>query len=239
MSDNPPNNARLLWSFLLCVLSLSTCLSGASSARTKNAAIHLSGHVRDRQTGKAIEAARIKVLPSTDKAIWRTDGKGEFSFWLAKQEVDRVEIEAPGYRTVSLAPETGALGNVQLTRKSADGSTPAFVSGTNASPLMPISQAVAPAIMTADSGPRGSGSGSSWSPWYRIGVTRAPAGYAVSRAEFWLSGDGACGRSAECRQLGSNDEQVLWEFRLHGHNEIGAPSRTFSVAHIRVIFRPR
>jgi hypothetical protein len=239
MSDNPPNNARLLWSFLLCVLSLSTCLSGASSARTKNAAIHLSGHVRDRQTGKAIEAARIKVLPSTDKAIWRTDGKGEFSFWLAKQEVDRVEIEAPGYRTVSLAPETGALGNVQLTRKSADGSTPAFVSGTNASPLMPISQAVAPAIMTADSGPRGSGSGSSWSPWYRIGVTRAPAGYAVSRAEFWLSGDGACGRSAECHQLGSNDKQVLWEFRLHGHNEIGAPSRTFSVAHIRVIFRPR
>jgi hypothetical protein len=239
MSDNPPNNARLLWSFLLCVLSLSTCLSGASSARTKNAAIHLSGHVRDRQTGKAIEAARIKVLPSTDKAIWRTDGKGEFSFWLAKQEVDRVEIEAPGYRTVSLAPETGALGNVQLTRKSADGSTPAFVSGTNASPLMPISQAVAPAIMTADSGPQPSGSGSSWSPWYRIGVTRAPAGYAVSRAEFWLSGDGACGRSAECHQLGSNDKQVLWEFRLHGHNEIGAPSRTFSVAHIRVIFRPR
>ena len=239
MSDNPPNNARLLWSFLFCVLSLSTCLSRASSAGTKNAAIHLSGHVRDRRTGKAIEAARIKVLPSTDKAIWGTDGKGEFSFWLAKQEVDRVEIEAPGYRKVSLAPETGDLANVQLTRKSADQSTPAFVSGTNASPLMPISQAVAPAIMTADSGPRVSGSGSSWSPWYRIGVSRAPAGYAVSEVEFWLSGDGACGRSAECRQLSSNDEQVTWEFRLHGHDEIGAPSRTFSVAHIRVIFRPR
>ena len=66
--------------------------------------------------------------------------------------------------------------------------------------------------MTADSGPRPSGRGSSWSPWYRIGVTRAPAGYAVSRVEFWLSGDGACGRSAECRQLGSNDEQVCGNF---------------------------
>lgn len=237
-SDNPPDVARLLWS-LLCILSLSTWLCGATSAGTENAAIHLSGHVRDRQTGKAIEAARVKVLPSTDNAIWGTDGKGEFSFWLAKQEVNRVEIEAPGYRTVSLAPMTGALGDVQLIRESADGSTPSFVNGTNASPLMPISQAVAPAIMTADSGPRPSGRGSRWSPWYRIGVTRAPAGYAVSRVEFWLSGDGACGRSAECRQLGSNDEQVMWEFRLHGHKEIGAPSQTFSVAHIRVIFRPR
>jgi hypothetical protein len=238
MPANPLNIARLLWS-LLCILSLSTCLSGASSSRTKNVAMHLSGHVRDRQTGKAIEAARIKVLPSTDSAIWGTDGNGEFSFWLAPQEIRRVEIEAPGYRTVSLAPMTGALGDVQLIHESADGSTPAYVSGTNASPVLPISQAVAPAIMTADSGPRPSGTGSSWSPWYRIGVTRAPAGYAVSSVEFWLSGDGACGRSAECRQLGSNDEQVMWEFRLHGHKEIGAPPRTFSVAHIRVIFRPR
>jgi carboxypeptidase family protein len=238
MPANPPNIARLLW-LLLCIVSLATCLSGASSSRTKNAAIHLSGQVRDRQTGKAIEAARIKVLPSTDNAIWGTDGNGEFSFWLARQEVHRVEIEAPGYRTVSLAPMTGALGDVQLTRDSSDGSRPAFVNGTNTSPLMPISQAVAPAIITADSGPRPSGTGSSWSPWYRIGVSRAPAGYAVSRVEFWLSGDGACGRSAECRQLDSNDEQVRWEFRLHGHDEIGAPSRTFSVAHIRVIFRPR
>jgi len=238
MRANPPKIARLL-SSLLCILSLSTCFSGASSSRAKNAAMHLSGRVRDRQTGNAIEAARIKLLPSTDNAIWGTDGKGEFSFWLAKQEIDHVEIEARGYRTVSLAPMTGALGDVQLIRESAGGSPPAYVSGTNASPLLPISQAVAPAIMTADSGPRASGRGSSWSPWYRVGVTRAPAGYAVSRVEFWLSGDGACGHSAECRQFGSNDEQVLWEFRLHGHNEIGAPSRTYSVAHLRVIFRPR
>ena len=238
MRANPPTKARLL-SSLLCIFSLSICVSGASSAPTKKSAIHFSGHVRDQHTGKAIEAARIKVLPSGDNAGWGTDRKGQFSFWLATQELSRIEIKAQGYRTMSVEPTISALRDVQLVRESTDGSTAAYVSGTNSFPLMPVSQAVAPAIMTADSGPRPSGTGSNWSPWYRIGVTRAPAGYAVSRVEFWLSGDGACGRSAECRQLGSNGEQVMWEFRLHGHNEIGAPSRTFSVAHIRVIFRPR
>ena len=112
-------------------LSLSTCLSGASSPRSKNAAIHLSGHVTDRQTGKAIEAARIKVLPSTDKAIWGTDSKGEFSFWLAKQEIITSKSK---HRAIAqcLWRMTGALGDVQLMRESSDGPTPAYVSGTNA-----------------------------------------------------------------------------------------------------------
>ncbi|MFL6306294.1 MAG: hypothetical protein ACJ72H_22410 [Candidatus Sulfotelmatobacter sp.] len=179
------------------------------------------------------------MLPSTDNAIWRTDQQGHFSFWLPKQELDHIEIDAEGYSTVSLVPTIGALLNVQLAPQSADTSTRANVSRKNAFALMPPSQAVAPAIMTADSSPKQSGAGSSWSSWYRLGISKAPAGYTVSRVEFWLSGDGACGGSAECRQLASSDEQVLWEFRLHGHDETGAPSRTLSVAHLRVIFRPR
>jgi hypothetical protein len=201
--------------------------------------MHIWGGVRDQYTGKPIEAARIRVLPSTDNAIWRTDQEGHFSFWLAKQELDRIEIEAESYGTVSLVPTIGAVLNVRLAPESADTSTRSNVSRRNAFPLMPPSQAVAPAIMTADSGPKQSGAGSSWSSWYRLGINKAPAGYTVSRVEFWLSGDGACGRSAECRQLASTDEQVLWEFRLHGHDEIGAPSMTLSVAHLRVIFRTR
>jgi hypothetical protein len=238
MPAKSPNVARLL-SSILCVVSLSTCSGAASSEHSKSQAIHISGHVSDQYTGNAVEAARIRVLPSTDNATWRTDQEGRFSFWLAKQELDRIEIEAEGYDTVSVMPRNGALHDVRLAPESADTSTRAHVSRNNAFPLMPPAQAVAPAIMTADSGRKQSGEGSSWSPWYRMGVNEAPAGYTVSRVEFWLSGDGACGRSAECRQLSSSDEQVLWEFRLRGHTEIGAPSRTFSVAHIRVIFRSR
>lgn len=238
MPANSPTFTRLL-SSILCVVSLSTCSGGVSSEPSNRQAVHISGHVRDQYTGKAIEAARIRVLPSTDDAIWRTDQEGQFSFWLARQEVDRIEIEAEGYSTVSLVPTIGALPDVRLAPEPAVTSTRARLSRNNAFPVIPPSQAVAPAILTADSGRKQSGEGSSWSPWYRLGVNKAPAGYTISRVEFWLSGDGACGRSAECRQLSSSDEQVLWEFRLRGHTEIGAPSRTFSVAHIRVIFRPR
>jgi hypothetical protein len=238
MPGRVPSVARLL-SALLCVVSLSTGSVGASSDQSKIEAIHISGRVRDQYTGKAIEAARIRVLPSSDNAIWRTDPEGRFSFWLAKRRLDRIEIEAEGYGKASLLPMIGTPLNVRLSRESADTSTRASLSRKNAFTLMPPSQAVAPAIITADSGPKQSGTGRSWSSWYRLGIDKAPAGYTVSRVEFWLSGDSACGRSAECRQLSSSDEQVLWEFRLQGHDENGAPSRTFSVAHIRVIFRPR
>jgi len=231
-----PSVARLL-SALLCVIPLSTRSVGASSDHSKIEAIHIWGRVTDQYTGKAIEAARIRVLPSSDNAIWQTDAEGRFSFWLAKRGLDRIEIEAEGYARVSLVPMMGAVLNVRLSRESADTSMRASMSRKNAFPLMTPSQAIAPAIITADSGPKPSGTGRTWSSWYRLGINKAPAGYAVSHVEFWLSGDGACGRSAECRQLTSSDEQVLWEFRLRGHDEIGAPSRTFSVGHIRVIFR--
>lgn len=238
MQANPSNFARLLCS-TFCIVSLTTCSAVARSEHSKSQAIHISGHVRDERTGHAIEAARIRVLPSTDNAVWRTDQEGQFSFWLPKQELDGIEIQAEGYGTVSLMPSTSALHDVRLASESADESSRAPLNPDKAFPLMPASQAVAPAIMTADSGPKQSGAGSNWSPWYRLGLNKAPAGYAVSGVEFWLSGDGSCGRSAECRQLSSSDEQVLWEFRLRGHNEIGAPSQTFSIGHIRVILRPR
>lgn len=237
MSIDLAKVARLLLSLSLFV-SLSTFPGRASSIHCRARSIHIWGHVAEQHTGKPVEAARIRVLPSTDHVAWRTDAKGEFSFWVAKQTVDRIEIEADGYANASLVSRTGAFLDVRLTPETLNVSTPLHATGTYVSSLMPASQSVAPAIMTADSGGRPSGRGSRWSPWYRLGA-KAPAGYTVNHVEFWLSGDGACGRSAECRQLVGTDEQVLWEFRLHGHEEIGAPSQTLSVAHIRVMFRPR
>jgi hypothetical protein len=76
----------------------------------------------------------------------------------------------------------------------------AFAVGQNAE-LIPQSQSVAPAIVTADSGIKSSGTGAGWSKWYRLGVGKAPKGYTVQKAEFWLTGARSCGVLAECREL--------------------------------------
>ena len=104
--------------------------------------------------------------------------------------------------------------------------------------LMPPSQGIAPAIVTAESGVRKSGPGKDWSNWYRVGWGKAPKGYTFRKAEFWLTGDRTCGVRAECREVSKNDDQVLWEFRLQG-NEEGLSTIEVSEGHLRIIYRPR
>ncbi len=107
--------------------------------------------------------------------------------------------------------------------------------------LVPPSQSVAPAIITADSGVKSSGAGKNWSDWYQLGSGKAPRGYryTVSQAEFWLTGDRTCGEFAECRRVQRSDEQVLWEFRLKGNETKGVPRVAFAEGHIRVTYRPQ
>src|SRR5579864_4938365 len=147
------NFLRLL-SSLLCIVSLSIGSSAENPDHSKVEAVHISGRMRDRDTGKGIDAARIRVLHSNDNAPWRTDQDGQFSFWLAKRELDRIEIEAEGYGMVSLVPMSGTPLKVGLTPESADTSTRGFLRRNKAFPLLPPSQGIAPAIITADSGPK-------------------------------------------------------------------------------------
>lgn len=104
---------------------------------------------------------------------------------------------------------------------------------------MPPSQSIAPAFVTADSGIKNSGAGKTWSDWYRLGVGKAPTGYTVRKAQFWLTGDRACGALAECREMVRSDREVVWEFRLRGQNDRGEPKTVVSEAHIRVTYIPR
>ena len=105
--------------------------------------------------------------------------------------------------------------------------------------LLPPSQAVAPAIASAHSGPKPSGAGKRWSNWYHLGVGKAPNGYTVQKTEFWLSGDHVCGASAECREIARDDRQVIWEFRLQGHDHTDTARTTYSEGHIRVFYNAR
>lgn len=105
--------------------------------------------------------------------------------------------------------------------------------------LVPPSQFVAPAIVTADSGVKSSGTGNNWSDWYLLGAGKAPEGYTLTKAEFWLTGDRKCGELAECRELRRSDQQVLWEFRLQGNDADGVTKIATSEAHIRVTYQHR
>ena len=105
--------------------------------------------------------------------------------------------------------------------------------------LVAPSLSVAPAIVSADSGVKSSGAGNHWSDWYPLGAGKAPQGYTVRKVEFWLTGDRRCGEVAECRQVQSSDQQVLWEFRLQGNETDGVAKIATSEGHIRVTYRPR
>jgi len=105
--------------------------------------------------------------------------------------------------------------------------------------LMPPSQSVAPAIVSAESGAKASGVGERWSPWYQLSVGKAPVGYTVKKSEFWLTGDRSCGTRAECHELKRSDEEVVWEFRLQGDDQGGIRKEVFSEGHMRVTYRPR
>jgi hypothetical protein len=105
--------------------------------------------------------------------------------------------------------------------------------------LLPPSQSVAPAIVTADSGTKSSGTGKSWSKWYRLAVGKAPSGYTVHKTDFWLTGDRTCGVAAECREVLNSDQQVIWESRLQGDLEHGSARIVTLEAHIRVTYGPR
>jgi hypothetical protein len=222
------------------ILTVSILVVGMSRLHTLKAqplpisgrAIHFKGRVLDSLTGKSIEAARIKILPS-EKGLWRTDEQGRFSFWVPDNMGERVEIEDDGYRTVSVDAKLGIARDIRL-EPSMSGSASQL---RRPRELMPASQSVAPAIVIGESRPKASGLGDVWSPWYRLGVAKAPNGYTIQSDDFWLTGDRACGAWAECREVIRNNNEVLWEFRLQGHNEIGAPARTFSTAHIRVMYR--
>jgi hypothetical protein len=199
-------------------------------SRTK--ARHLEGRVLDRSTRKPVQEAQIRVLPS-GQAVWRTDAQGRFMFWIPANIAVAIEIRQENYQTLSVKSRSEFLGDILLKPLPA-GSIGNLTRGTE---LMPASQSLAPAIVTADSGQKVSGTGPHWSPWYRLGAGKAPRGYTVQKVEFWLTGDRACGAWAECRELARTDDRVLWEFRLQGHDEAGAPRRTFSTGHIRVTYR--
>jgi hypothetical protein len=229
---------RSSW-LLCCCMCITTSHAFAAQAVTMHA-VHYCGRVIDKSTGKPIEAARIRLVSPVIHAEWRTDAKGRFSFWVTSVKNHGIEIEHEGYQVRTVISNGGTSNNIRLQPiMSAPSKRIALATPDAIRPLTFPSQAVAPAIVTADSPTELIGRGRGWSRWYRVGIGPAPSGYKLQRVEFWLSGDGACGFSAECHEVARTNQQVLWQFRIHGHMEAGAPARTSSAAHLRAVYYPQ
>jgi hypothetical protein len=107
-------------------------------------------------------------------------------------------------------------------------------------PLSELESARPPAkIVEVSSGPKPSGSGKDWSEWYQLRIGDAPAGYTIEKLDCWLSGDRACNAWAECKEVSKNDAQVVWQFRLQGHDEWGAPRQANSEGHLRATYKSK
>lgn len=233
INPSPEKSSKFpIW--LICIIAVTACV-GQVRPETPTKAAHYWGRLVDGTTGEPIEAARMTLVPSIDDCVWRTDSEGRFSFWAPLGSKQRLIAEADGYESVSLLIHSVALHDIRLSRSSAVQPT----ASREKAELMPPSQAVAPAIVTADSEPKLSGKGRDWSRWYRLEIGKAPGGYRFQHAEFWLSGDRSCGTSAQCREVIENDQKVAWEYQLQGHTEDGAPRQTYSTAHMRVLYRPK
>jgi hypothetical protein len=74
------------------------------------------------------------------------------------------------------------------------------------------------------SGPKPSGDGKDFGPWWSQCSEDPPAeGYVIKSEHFQLVGDRQCGAWSECKQVSKTPARVCYEFRMQGHDEWTGP----------------
>jgi hypothetical protein len=74
------------------------------------------------------------------------------------------------------------------------------------------------------SGPKPSGAGKDFSPWWSQCSDEPPAnGYLIESEHFELVGDRQCGAWSECKKVSQTPTKVCYEFRMQGHDEWTGP----------------
>lgn len=74
------------------------------------------------------------------------------------------------------------------------------------------------------SGPRPSGAGKDFGPWWTQCSEDPPAsGYVIKSEHFELVGDRQCGAWSECQQVSRTPAKACYQFRMQGHDEWGGP----------------
>jgi hypothetical protein len=104
------------------------------------------------------------------------------------------------------------------------------------SPLSPPE----PYVEIVRSGPRPSGLGAEYSPWYELRSPPPKEGFIIDmeRTHYSLSGDRRCNEWSECQLRQESPESVLFLFRMQGHSEWFPPHQAASEGVLRVQYKP-
>jgi hypothetical protein len=105
--------------------------------------------------------------------------------------------------------------------------------------LSPISHPD-PYVEIVRSGPRPSGFGGEFSPWYELRSPQPKPGYVidVDKTQYSLSGDRRCNEWSECQLRRESPESVVFSFRMQGHSEWFPPRQAISEGVLRVQYKP-
>ena len=105
--------------------------------------------------------------------------------------------------------------------------------------LSPISHPD-PYVEIVRSGPRPSGLGGEFSPWYELRSPPPKVGYVIDmeKTQYSLSGDRRCNEWSECQLRQESPESVVFLFRMQGHSEWFPPRQAISEGVLRVQYKP-
>jgi hypothetical protein len=129
-----------------------------------------------------------------------TGPEGTFFFSVVRTSTANLCVSAPGFTSVvkELASSADQDAIEEITLESPD---------------------TAVRTLRFESGPKPSGWGANWSPFYELCSGKISATDEIVGVRFTLGGDRTCSGWAECRETSRTPTQACWQFRMQGHSE--------------------
>jgi hypothetical protein len=204
--------------------------SGHSEAQKVGDRIEIGFLVRD-EIGRPISGAEITSVGYASTAT--TDSAGISILRVNKEHPDLYIIEARGYRATDMTVQASELDrNIEVVLRPEHQS----IETGNADTQTESSE---PYVQVFRSGPREGGTGSGFSPWYRIDAAAPKPGYVIDEksVQYSLSGDRSCNSWSECR-IETQPTAATFTFRMQGHSEWFPPHSAISEGVLVVRYVP-
>jgi hypothetical protein len=207
--------------------------------------------VSDSTTGRPIKDAKLTLVVdeagkiSPLRELCDSGGSAYVSFRLPKALVNafgHYEVEAQGYGNVhypvQLVLNQPALAVLLTPMPLPPQPPPTQPPPTQPPPTQPPPPQLQPYTVTKSlSGI--SGFMSNFSPPYTIESDVPRDGYKIVNASYTLSGDRTCNAWSTCRWRQNDENKVIFEFTLQGHNERFPPGQAMSTGTLVVNYGPR
>jgi len=204
--------------------------SGKNDPQKAGDRIEIGFLVRD-EIGRPISGAEITPVGYTTRAM--TDSDGLAILRVNKERPEQYMVEARGYRATEMIIQAS-----ELNRNIAVVLRPEHQSIETGNPNTQTERRE-PYVEVFRSGPREGGTGSGFSPWYRVEAAPPKPGYVIDEksVQYSLSGDRSCNSWSECR-IETQPAAVTFSFRMQGHSEWFPPHSATSEGVLVVRYVP-